>query len=70
MRQRRLPDGLRLFSAKDVSTLTKKPARTIRDWMRNGELPSVKVGRSRFVPAAALERLIGRALAEASEQQA
>jgi excisionase family DNA binding protein len=70
VRQRKLPDGLRLLSAKDVSALTKKPVRTVYDWMRTGGLPSVKVGRSRFVPAAALERLIGKALASVPEQQA
>ena len=44
--------------AGDIAHLTGMSIRTVRRWVASGLLPSVKVGGSRLVAAADLERLL------------
>ncbi|MBD1548440.1 helix-turn-helix domain-containing protein [Roseibium aggregatum] len=46
-------------SASEIAAATGKNERTVRRWISDGSLPSVKIGGSRLVPAAELNRLLG-----------
>jgi len=50
--------GLKLLSVKDVAGITQAGLSTVRGWIREGKLKSVKVGHFRRVRAADLEKFI------------
>ena len=47
------------YSPSEIAAAVGKTERTIRRWIADGTLPSVKIGGSRLVPAAELNRLLG-----------
>ncbi len=56
------PPDRQLLPLADVAALFGRSRRTVRWWIAEGRLPVVRVGRTPFVPSAALDRLINDAL--------
>lgn len=48
----------RAYRPKEIAQMTGVPEDTVRFWIRNGNLPSVKIGRCVFVPAEAVDALL------------
>lgn len=46
-----------VFSVREVAAMLGVSTRTVRDLMRSGDLPSVRIGGRNRVPRGALERL-------------
>lgn len=57
-----------LLPLAEVAALFGRSRRTIRWWIAEGRLPVVRVGRTPFVPAAALDRLVTDAMDVASNE--
>ena len=49
---------VKFYTAKEVATDLKMHEVTIRQWIAEGKIKSIKVGRSRRIPAAEYQRLI------------
>ena len=53
-----MKDGAEYLRAGDIARVTGRCIRTVRRWIASGLLPSVKLGGSRLVATADLERLL------------
>jgi excisionase family DNA binding protein len=53
-----MTDGTEYLRAADIARLTGMSLRTVRRWIDDEILPSVKLGGARLVAAADLERLL------------
>jgi excisionase family DNA binding protein len=53
------PDPRMFMSIAEVAALFGRAPRTVRWWLAEGRLPVVRVGRAKFIPRAAVERLVG-----------
>jgi excisionase family DNA binding protein len=51
-------DGAAYLRAGDIARLTGMSLRTVRRWISDGAIPSVKLGGARLVAEAELERLL------------
>lgn len=53
-----MTDRAQYLRASDIARVTGRCIRTVRRWIKSGVLPSVKLGGSRLVATADLERLL------------
>ena len=53
-----MTDGAAYLRAGDIARLTGMSLRTVRRWISDGAIPSVKLGGARLVAEAKLERLL------------
>lgn len=59
--------GLAFLRPRQVAELLGLTERSVRRWIRDGTLPSRRLGGARFVARADLERLLGAPLEHAEE---
>jgi excisionase family DNA binding protein len=57
-----MTDVAQFLRAGDIARLTGASVRTVRRWIADKTLPSVKVGGTRLVPRTAVERMLSPAM--------
>src|SRR5215213_2362776 len=63
-----LLDGDRLLTLEDVATRLNVVKKTVQNWISNGTLPAVKLGRDRYVLRSKLQGILERKMREAEEE--
>jgi len=62
-----LSDGRLLYRPEDAATILSVTRTRVYDLIRSGQLPSVKLGRSRRIPGAALHDFVDSLTAEGAK---